>query len=311
LLLLKVLSIFLLILLGFGSAKLGWLPVSSSKYLSTVVINIACPCAIINSLSEREFTAENASTIGIVAGLFTISMIVIWLVSLLFLKVFRVPPEERGIYGNMIIFPNNGFMGLPISLAIFGSEGFFLMVCANIIAPILNYTYGVWNLTHSRAHGKKFDLKSLLSMPVISSVVGLIIFFGRIPIPEFLGETIGIAAACMTPLCMMVIGIQLSASSVVSVLKNYRLLAASLCKVLLTPLVITALCIPILHIWGPLIPAIIVLNAMMPTAAITVVLAEQYECNARLASEGSFLSTLFSIGSIPLYASVLHLLFKV
>jgi predicted permease len=110
---------------------------------------------------------------------------------------------------------------------------------------------------------------------------------------------------------MMVIGIQLTGSSVVSVLKNYRLLAAALTKVLLLPLVVLALSIPIAHIWGPLIPAIIVLNAMMPTAAITVVLAEQYDCNALLASEGSFLSTLFSIGSIPLYATLLHLLLGV
>jgi predicted permease len=287
------------------------LPVSSSKYLSAVVINIACPCAIIKSLAERGFSTENAATIGIVTGLFTVSMIIIWAISLLFLKVFRVKEEDRAIYGNMVIFPNNGFMGLPLSLAIFGTEGFFLMVCANIIAPVFQYTYGVWNLTRRREHGKKFDAKSMLSMPIIASVVGLLIFFARIPIPEFLSETIGIAAGCMTPLCMMVIGIQLSGSSVVSVLKNYRLLAAALTKVLLLPLVVLALSIPIAHIWGPLIPAIIVLNAMMPTAAITVVLAEQYGCNALLASEGSFLSTLFSIGSIPLYATLLHLILGV
>jgi predicted permease len=178
------------------------------------------------------------------------------------------------------------------------------------------YTFGIWNMLRHGGAGVKFSPKQFINVPVIASFVGLAIFFFRIPLPNFLDSSISIAGDMMTPLCMMVIGIQLTQSTVGSIIKNFRLVTASFVKIILLPLLVFVILLPFGIINGangplldPLIIAIIVLNAMMPTAAITVAVSEMYGSNVKLASEGAFLTTLFSIATIPLAAALVnHLL---
>jgi predicted permease len=267
-------------------------------------------------MSEQELNRETAASLVIVCALFILLIAFSWFIAFLHTKLFRVESHDRGIYQNMIIFPNNGFMGMPISMAIYGSQGFFLMVAANIFAPPVMYTFGIWNMLRHGGVGAKFSPKQFINVPVIASFAGLAIFFFRIPLPDFLDSSISIAGDMMTPLCMMVIGIQLTQSSVGSIIKNFRLVTASFVKIILLPLLVFALLLPFGLIHGangplldPLIIAIAVLNAMMPTAALTVALSEMYGCNVKLASEGAFLTTLFSIATIPLTAALVnHLL---
>jgi predicted permease len=150
-------------------------------------------------------------------------------------------------------------------------------------------------------------------VPVIASFVGLAIFFLRIPLPTVLGSAVKIAGDMMTPLCMMVIGIQLTQSSIGSIVKNYRLVTAAFIKIILLPALVFAILLPfgLIRVAGaplldPLIIATITLNAMMPTAALTVALSEMYGCDVKLASEGAFLTTLFSIATIPLTAALIN-----
>jgi predicted permease len=313
--LLKVLSIYILVLIGFIAAKAKILPKESGKYLSNVVLYIACPCSIVHSMAEQEMNVDNAVLIGFLSVGIVVLFAAALGVSIIFTKIFKVPFEGAGIYQNMITFPNNGFMGMPVGLSLYGPTGFFYVVCSNITFPFMAYTYGVWNLTHRMPGAQKMSLKSLLNMPVISSVIGLVIFFTSMPLPDFFMDTIEIAAGSMTPLCMMVIGIQLTESSLKSVIKNYRLLVATIFKLLIVPAVSIALVIPFSKAYSPigvfdnLQATCLALNMVMPTAAVTVILSEMYGSDVRLAAEGAFLTTALSIATIPLFAGIMQSIF--
>jgi predicted permease len=264
-------------------------------------------------MSEQELNPESAASLGIVCALFVLLIAFSWLIAFLHTKIFRVSDCDKGAYQNMIIFPNNGFMGMPISMAIYGGQGFFLMVAANILAPPIMYTFGIWNMMRHGGAGAKFSLRQFVNIPVIASFVGLAIFFFRIPVPTVIGSSIEIAGNMMTPLCMMVIGIQLTQSTVGSIIKSFRLVSASLVKIIILPLLVFVILLPFGLIQtasgpllDPLIIAIITLNAMMPTAALTVALSDMYGCDVKLASEGTFLTTLFSIATIPLIAALIN-----
>jgi predicted permease len=264
-------------------------------------------------MSEQELSRESAASLGIVCALFALLIAFSWFIAFLHTKLFRVENRDKGAYQNMIIFPNNGFMGMPISMAIYGSQGFFLMVAANILSPPIMYTFGIWNMLRHGGVGAKFSPKQFINVPVIASFVGLAIFFLRIPVPEVIGSSIEIAGSMMTPLCMMVIGIQLTQSTVGSIIKSFRLVSASLVKIIVLPLLVFAILLPfgLIHtasgpLIDPLIIAIISLNAMMPTAAVTVALSDMYGCDVKLASEGAFLTTLFSIVTIPLAVALIN-----
>ena len=307
----NVFSIFILVLLGFVSAKIGWTPLESGKYFSNAVIYIAAPCAIIHSMSEQILSHETAMSIAIISALFFGLMMLSWIISILFTKISKSNPRDSGIYRNMIMFQNNGFMGMPVSHTLYGMNGLFLMVCATINVSFYMYTIGVWNVLRGNPKGGKFSAKHLINVPIVTCIIGLIIFLFQIPIPSLIDRSIVLLANMMTPLCMMFIGIQLTASSVGSLIKNFRLLIATVIKLLILPAITVLIFIPFKDTFDPSIISVMILNGGLPSAAIMVAIAEMYKGNATLASEGVFLTTLFSIGTIPLLAALTNLLFPI
>lgn len=300
----KVITVFLMVLIGYGAGKLKWLPVESSKYLSTIVINIAAPCVVVYSLGQQKLNQETLSALFLILGVACASYLFSWMIASLAVKIMKVELNEKGVYKNFLIFTNNAFMGFPVAYALFGSDGMFLMVLANIVMPIFMYTLGVHNLRKTEAKGGsrwatiKLRVKEVFIPPVIAVLVGLVIFLFGIPIPTVINDVLDMVGATMAPLCMIVIGIQLTKSKPGQVMLNRKLIVVAALRLIIIPvLIFTPL---FLFKADGLVTCIMTLNVMMPCSAASVVLAEEYGRNAKLAAEGTFLSTLFSIVTIPI-----------
>jgi predicted permease len=79
---------------------------------------------------------------------------------------------------------------------------------------------------------------------------------------------------------------------------DWRVLLISLLRLIGLPVLAFLLLVPFIR--DPLLLGTVVLLIAMPVAANTVLLSEEYEVDATLASQGVFLSTLLSLLSIPL-----------
>jgi predicted permease len=104
---------------------------------------------------------------------------------------------------------------------------------------------------------------------------------------------------------MIIIGIQLAESKPGEVLQNRQMFRILILKLILFP----ALLFGIL-VWLPFMPFVlcIVIFAMaMPSAAIIPVLSEIYGVNAKLAAQAVFVTTMFSLITIPVCAVLLNL----
>lgn len=305
----KVVAVFLMVLIGFAAGKLGWLPISASKYFSKLVINIAAPCVVIYSMGQQQLDNDTLlimlQIFGIAIAVYSIS----GLLSMLIVKLMKVDKSDKGIYKNFLTFTNNAFMGFPVAYALFGSQGMFLMVLANVIMPLFLYTLGVSNLKELQKDnsGKlavlKQRVKEIFTPPVVSVLIGLVIFIFGIPIPSVINDVLDTVGATMAPLCMIVIGIQLTESSPRRVMMNHKLTIMSLLRLIILP-ALAFLPMFLLKL-DPLVICIMTLNVMMPCSAACVALAEEYGRNAKLAAEGTFLSTLFSMGTIPVIGLLL------
>lgn len=305
----KVTAVFIMVLIGYGANKIGWLPIESSKYLSKIVINIAAPCVVIYSMSEQVLNQKAISIMFIVFGLAFAMYMLSWFLSMLIVKLLKIEPDDRGVYKNFLIFTNNAFMGFPVAYALFGSEGMFVMVLANVMMPIFLYTLGVHNLHKpGELQGSKLEVfkqraSKMINPPVISTLIGLVIFLLQIPIPTVIGDVLDAVGSMMAPLCMIVIGLQLTESSPAKVMTNHKLIIVSLFRLLIIPtLMFTPLYL--LNV-EPLVICIMTLNAMLPCSAVCVALAEEYKNDVKLAAEGTFLTTLFSVATIPVIGVLL------
>jgi predicted permease len=305
----KIIGIFLIVFIGYGANKIGWVPASASRPLSKIVINIAAPCALLTGVIEYEYTDDAVFTILMLFGMAALLYVYQWGVGLLACKLMKVPREDKGVYMNFILLTNCGYLGFPVSLAAFGSTGLFYMVIMNCVMNIVAFTLGIANVRKADAEKLSFGksvkrlLKDVINMPVVALAIGLVLFFLRVPVPEDITYILDMIGSMMAPLSMIVIGLQLTESRPSEVIKNRNLLWVSLLRLIVIPGVFFLAVLPIG--FDPQVLSVMMLFLALPCAAIPVVFAEEYGANAKLAAEGTFLSTLFSMISIPILSYLL------
>jgi predicted permease len=210
-------------------------------------------------------------------------------------------------------------MGLPVTLAIFGHLGMFYMVVLNCLFNVFIFTLGVWNVKKGVSYSKgdagdarpagalREMLKNVINPVIIALFVGFFLLLTQIHLPQAVADVLDSVGAMMAPLSMMVIGLQLTESKIGDVITNGRLVAMSairligiggLCFALLLPFYLNG-SIP------PLLIGVLILNLILPCAAVPVMFAEEYGGNVKITAEGTFLSTLFSIATIPVAGMLL------
>jgi predicted permease len=227
--------------------------------------------------------------------------------------------------------PNNGFIGIPVSLALFGQPILFLISLWNMMQAFFLYSAGAYFIrtrggagdsrpatggaTGATATGDGSPvatgdaslpqgLKDMLCPPVIACIAGAAFFLLRIPVPPAVMDVLDTVGVTMTPLCMMMIGIQLTQSTPKALFANKRLLALSLFRLIIIPALFFVLLLPL---WNGSLPvkidsvflSAVMINFMTPVGAAVPPLAEMYGGNTKLASEAVFLSTLISLATIP------------
>jgi predicted permease len=310
----RILGIFCIIFIGFGANKIGWLPVDAGRYLARIVINIAAPCVVVSAMSAQDLTGDGLRTLLLLLGIGAVQYAVVIALSFPIARLLRPPREDRGIYRNFFVFSNNGFMGFPTSLAIFGQLGMFYMVILNCLISIFIFTFGIWNVRVSvaqrKAHSAKTMLKDVINPAIIALFIGFFLLLMQIKIPETVNSVLESIGTMMAPLSMMVIGIQLTESKIRKVIMNRRLIAMALirliglggiCFLALLPLYLNG-------IISPVLTGVLTLNVLLPCATVPVMFVQEYGGNVKTAAEGTFLSTLFSMITIPISGVLLSML---
>lgn len=303
----KILSVFGITFIGYGANKIKWLPIESTKYLSLILVNIASPCLVVYSMSRQVLTEDTFASVTQSAGLMLLAMTVTALISIAVVKWMKVPQSDRGVYRLLLTFTNNGFMGYPLSLAIFGEDGLFLMIIVNAVFMIYLYSVGVIILIYDK-DGKidlKSAMKSIVSIPFLTSVIGLLMFFLGIHLPSLVENFLKTIGDMTIPLSMIIIGIQLAESRIRDVLTNKHLYMIMILKLSVLPAFLFGI-----FVWLPLntlVLCIVIFAMTLPSAAVIPVLSDIYGTNTKIASQGVFLTTMLSMISIPICALLLTL----
>ena len=306
---LKIAAIFAMTAIGFIASKTGVLPAESKKYLSNLLLFITSPCMIIGSMTSQTLDAHTFELmIQIVAGSF-VFFIAAMGISFLIVKLMRCDKEDAGVLMVIITAVNTGFMGFPVTKAIFGNTYFFLMVIQNIVLNIYLYSMMVYQMNYGfrKKEGIKGMLMPMLNMCTYALIIGLVLMLLKVQLPDILADFINTIGDATIPVSMIVVGVQLSESSIRKMLTNKRLITASLCNVILIP-VLTFLAVN----WLPLAPEsklILIFAAAFPCAVVSTAIALKENRNAALMAEGVAMTTLLSMGTLPVTAILLMQLY--
>lgn len=302
---LKIAAIFAMTAIGFIASKAGILPPESKKYLSNLLLFITSPCMIIGSMTSQTLNAHTFELmIQIVAGSF-IFFLAAMCIALLIVKAMHCRQEDQGVLMVIITAVNTGFMGFPVTKAIFGNTYFFLMVIQNIVLNIYLYSMMVYQMNYGfrKKEGIKGMLMPMLNMCTYALIIGLVLMLLKVQLPDILADFINTIGDATIPVSMIVVGVQLSESSIRKMLTNRQLIIASLCNVILMP-ALTFLAVN----WLPLAAEtklILIFAAAFPCAVVSTAIALKENRNAALMAEGVAMTTMLSMGSLPVVAIIL------
>lgn len=193
----QIVSMALMVLMGFVLVKTGHLKSSDGRVLSVLTVYIICPCVIIDSF-QIEFSQEklHGLVVAFVAAL--TAQLVLILLGHFLRKPMKLSPVEYASF----IYSNGGNLLIPLVSSILGDEYVFY-TCAFIGAQnLFMWTHGVMVLGGHTQSWKKI----LLTPNIIAIFVGLILFLARISLPEVVGVTLEKVGDTNGPVCMFLIG---------------------------------------------------------------------------------------------------------
>lgn len=305
----NLVGLFLLIAVGYMAVRLNILPASASGVLSKLLLKITLPCTIFTSLL-RPYDPAFLKDILIVVALGLVLFPVNALLSNLGARLLRVPEGRRGVWSFCATFCNNGFMGFPIALALFGEEGLALAAVFGLPFNLLVYSVGVNMVCTDRPaqNGEKQKVKwtsVLLTSVNVSALVGLVFYFAQLSVPTAVLTPITHLANVTTPLSMFVTGMNLTGGKFSQLFRDRDILSSSVSRLVVLPLISFAILTALNHLFpfgNPLILGVVFIIMSMPAPAVATILAENYGVNREFAAGIVFLSSLFCIVTIPLMA---------
>lgn len=304
----KILSIFMIIAVGFVANKADIMPMAANKYLVGLLIRVTCPCMIVASITSNELREDTLSLslqtlIGAVI-FFTVSALVGWFICAKIVKV--LPRENIGVYTYSFGSINSGFIGFPITLALFGSSILYLMVIHNVLLSLYLYTFGIM-LVNIGASGRKLDFKGFLNsfknINSIAAAISIIMLFMGLKLPSVIFDCVEMIGDSTTPFSMLIVGMQLGECDFKEVLKNRKLIGISFLKMLLLP-VLTFFMVN----WLPFaaeVKVCLIFAASFPVAVAVVPVASEQNRDSLIAAEMVAITTLISLVVIPAMAAFL------
>ncbi len=295
--------LFLLIIIGYVVGKLNIITPSARSELTKLVLYVTMPATIILAL-QKPLEADKINTtlrmIAIMAGAY----VVLFIVSFISTRFLKLKNNQKDVLLCANLLSNTSFMGYPIVLNLLGEDAlFYAVISAGFIFEIVSWIFGTRIISRSVKNTNRNPMNAILNPGVISIAIGLLFFLTPLKIIEPINSTMRILSGATSPLAMLIIGIMLSTSNVKEALKNKVLYITVVTKLLISPLLIL-LILKALNFSGyQLMVPVIMLS--MPSASYVAMFSDRYGNDTNLSSQAVFMTSLFSIFSIPIIANLL------
>lgn len=298
----EIVTLFVIVGVGYAAKKLRFMNDEFDRMLSKLVINIALPGMILGSvLTATELPTR--TEVWLCLGLSVASNLVMFAVAYAFTLLMRIPDGHRGVYRFMLCFGNVGFIGYPVLSAVFGPDALVYAAVFNLPFNFFVFTVGAWFLTQDTDGDVKVQTtwRTFVTPVMLSCVAAVLLTLGGIHYAPILGDALSTLGSITTPAALLIIGSSLANLPVHDLIGGPRLWTCSVFRLLVMPAIIWA----VFHAFVPagLMFSVAVVLAGMPVATNGTMLCYQYGGNSRVMAQGTFVTTVLAIASIPILAA--------
>lgn len=293
----QTIIMFIIVFIGALCYKFGLITESGKKQLSSLVMYIVNPLLIFLAY-QTDFNTELLEGLAWTALMAVILYVVFILLSHLLLK--DKEKREAAIERFSVIYSNCGFMGTPLILGVFGSEGVVLQNGFITVFNIFVWSHGLMTIKSEK--DSKSVFKAFKTPALIAVFLGLICFFLQVRLPEIPLTALEHVAEMTTPLAMLVAGASIAGSNILKSLKNPQIYLVTVLKLIVFPL-IGLLLIAFLPA-SEISKLVTLIEIACPTATIGMMFAITYGKNAEYCSQIFAVTTLLSMFTLPLIVKI-------
>lgn len=287
----QIIKMFLMMAVGFVLYKKSIIDDEKTATLSNILLMATTPCTIINSFNQS-FSYEKLQGLLVSFGLTIIVYALnILLVSLLYKK------EER-LEKFATVFPNSGFLGIPLISGVLGSDAvLYLSPC------IACFYLFAWTWAVVLMSGKKdsVNAKKIITNPCIwGIVIGFIVFL--MPVKPFapVMEAVSSLGSMTTPLAMLILGAYLARNPLTEIFTNLTAYKISFCRLILAPAILFVILTFVPEKYS-MIRMVVFISSSAPVATLVPIFAQMFNRKPALGAQVVSLSTILCLVTMPAF----------
>lgn len=306
----SVVSFFLIGLLGYHLTKKGWFTYESGIMLSRLVTVVIIPVALFHNVNTNT-TQEHFLPILHYMFIPSAAILATMLLSGLVVKAFGMTRSHRSIFITASACSNTINIGLPINLALFGTEALPGVLVYYMGNTIVFWTVGNYLLASDAEGGLQAPLvsfesvKRIFSPAILAFLAGLALLMADVKMPPFLSIATGQLAGMTTPLSIICIGIAIYQAGLRNIRLSRDVGLIALGRFVVSPLVLLA----VMHFFPvpPLMRNVFIIQASLPPMTNIALLAINYKSDASFASIAISFCTLCALATIPIFMVLITL----
>jgi len=276
--------IFVLAAVGFLLARRAG---ASVKTLSTVSFHALSPCLVFDQIVSSHVGLAQSWRVVAFCLLITAA---IGVVALLAASALRLDGSTRTSFLLVVMFSNSGNYALPVVLFAFGESALAFASVYFVTSALLVYSVGVFVAASGRGSVRD-SLLGVFKVPAVWAVAAALLVLSlhlSVPLPVL--RPISLLGDAAIPVMLLVLGAQLERHTRPE--HPAAVASAVALSLVIAPVMAFGLATA-LGLEGPARQAAIV-EASMPAAVATTVLALQFELDANLSTSVVLFSTLLS-----------------
>jgi predicted permease len=263
------------------------------RALSTAAFYVFVPALVLSGLAHTDVQSGEIGLILLLEiGLSLILAVVGWIVA----RSMQYDRQLESAFMLTVAFINAGNYGLAVNEFAFGEAGLQRALIFFIGTGITGNTLGVFLASRGTASIRRSLLNVLLVPLPYAMLIGLAINLGYASLPVPLDRAITLLGQAAVPVMLFTLGLQLSRTSFKGKLKP--ILLATMTRLILSPLI----ALPLVLLFGlsGLSRQTTLVQAAMPTAVTTTILAAEFGSDIEFTSAVVLISTLVSVVTLTI-----------
>lgn len=303
LLLEKILSMALMVLMGYAVVRFGAIGKGKTAPVSGLTLYIICPCMILSAF-QIELNRQRLAGLALALA----AAVVLHIVFILLTRLLGDKLKLDGVERASLIYSNGGNLIVPLVSSLLGEE--YVFYCCAFIAF---QTVLVWvHLPRMLVKGYRPNLRKILFNPnIISIAAGLILFLSGIRFTGILADTIDAVSGTIGPVAMLMIGMLMAEVDLKRVFTNWKSWVVTFGRLIVYPVVmIGVILLTGVTRWMPGAKEVLLVTMLATCAPIAVSISQMADIfggDSTKASALNVMSVIFCIATMPLIIALYQL----